>query len=1135
MTKEICFGGRLSSWLCGVLAIAFSVGAAGVLRADGPVISEYLTDNAGGALDEDDDSSDWIELFNPSQSEVNLDGYFLTDEPEVNKMKWRFPAVTMPAGGYLVVRASNKDRRVAGKPLHTNFQLSGDEDLALVAPDGVTIVHGYTSPLTAPGPDRYPQETNVSYGLKAGTQETAYFKIPTPGRLNGAATSPVGPVITQETHPAEPPAPGTEIKVSARIRAEQVETTGNGGAENRISEATLTYKVMYLAEASVPMQDDGLNGDATANDSIFTGTIPSTHGAAAGQMIRWFITTKTTSNTTRRVPQRLLTTSPEYFGTVMADASLLTPLPVFQRFIQTPSLADTESGTFCSIFYNGEFHDHCHIRIRGNTSRNFPKKSHKIDLPPGSRVPLKPASAGMPEAPQVKELNLNTTYTDKSYVRALMAAEMHALSGIASPEIFHIHQRQNGAFYSVALCVENVDDIFLEKHGIDTHGAFYKAVGDAGACDFTTAAAFEKKNRLPEGRADLQSVVTNLGLTGTALETWLFDNVDLPAWVNWHAGSVISQNIDASNKNYYIHRDTLGSREWSVLPWDLDLTFGPDALNTDTMVYNRSSPSSSACASHPLIGARPWTLAAGKFNRMIEAMAKTPRVRQMIARRIRSLNDQFLAANWFSDRMDALAPVLTADVAADHAKWGINSHFSWSGGTAFTLAQSITRIKTLYLANRSTFLTGSTGTNHGSPYSLNFTTGAGSLGVPAVQPSDTGIEFGMVESNPVGGNQDQEFIELRNPNAFDADLSGWTLGGGVKFSFTAGTVLPAGQSLYVTPDRYAFRQRTISPHGGERLFVTGPYEGHLNNLGETLTLKNAAGTVVGTLSTPAAPSDVQRFLAISEINYNPPGAGDDLEFLEFVNLSDSITLDLTGVKITNGITGTDSLGAPVYFMFASGTSLAPGARLLVVRNPAAFQTAWPAIPAARIAGTFPEGTALDNGGEKLKVEDATGSTVMEFIYGDAAPWSMLADGDGYSLVHMDPASGDAHHSEAFNWRPSTAIGGNPGTGDALPPLTNPNGDDDLDGLSNLLESVMGENATLTATAQNGTTVRLSWTRQPGHDGGRILIESSSDLLSWKPASGLTDQTETLTGGVLHYEATDPSPRSPQYYRAHVQR
>lgn len=1101
--------------------------------ANALVISEFLGDNAGGALDEDYDSSDWIELYNGTASAVNLDGYYLTDD-RLNKTKWRFPAVNLASGGYLLVWASNKDRRVPGQPLHTSFSLSDGEELYLIAPDGTTIVHGYSTPLNwTQGDastliDRYPDATNVSYGVQGGATLEHYFKTPTPGGVNGATTAASGPIITQETHTPAQPAPGGEVTVTARIRPQQDELDDGDTSPNFIFSATLTYRVMYGPEASVAMRDDGTGGDALANDDIWTGVIPGTHGATAGQMLRWSISATSDQGNSRRSPQFLLADSSQYHGTVVADTALTTPLPVLHRFIQTPALADSESGTVCSIFFNGEFHDNCRIRIRGNTSRGFPKKSHKIDLPPGRRVPLKLVVPGQPEPPQVAELNINTTYTDKSYARALMAAEMHALSGIPTPEIYHVHQRENGAFYSVALFVENADDIFLKKHGIDDHGAFYKAVGDNGACDFTTAAAFEKKNRHPEGYTDLQNVVTNLGLTGTALETWLFDNVDLPMWVNWHAGSVISQNIDASNKNFYIYRDTLGSREWSVLPWDLDLTFGPNALNTDVMVYNQNSPSTPQCTSHPLIGARPWQLHSGKYNRMIEAMANTPRVRTMIARRLRSLNDQFLATSWFQNRMDTLAPVLAADVIADHTKWGANSHFSWSGGTAYTLAQSITRIKNEHLLNRSAYLT----TTHGGAFSLNFSTGAGSLGVPAAHAANPTINFVTVESNPAGGNQDQEYIELANPNSFDVDLSAWTLEGGVTFTFTGGTVLPSGQSLYVTPDRYAFRQRTVSPRGGERRFVTGPYSGHLNNFGETLTLKNAAGTIISTFTVPPAPSDVQRFLAISEIHYNPPGTADDTEFLEFVNTSATVALDLAGVKITAGLTATDALGAPVYFTFPSGTPLAPGARILVVRDLTAFQTAYPTVAAGQIAGVFPAGTALDNGGEELKIEDATGSTVVQFTYDDVTPWPQLPDGDGHSLVHMNPTAGDVHHGDASNWRSSAAAGGNPGTSDTLPPPANPNADDDGDGLSNFIEHVMGEGAPLTATLQPGGALQLAWSQRPGADNGRIVLQSSADLSAWTDVTDGT-RTESSAGGMLIHTYSIPPAGPRRYYRARV--
>ena len=43
--------------------------------------------------------------------------------------------------------------------------------------------------------------------------------------------------------------------------------------------------------------------------------------------------------------------------------------------------------------------------------------------------------------------------------------------------------------------------------------------------------------------------------------------------------------------------------EWQMLPWDLDLTFGPNALNTDTIVYQADRDF--AAASHVFIGATP--------------------------------------------------------------------------------------------------------------------------------------------------------------------------------------------------------------------------------------------------------------------------------------------------------------------------------------------------------------------------------------------------------------------------------------------------------------------------------------------------------------------------------------------------
>ena len=108
-------------------------------------------------LDEDGASSDWIELYNSSPTTVNLDGWYLTDRA-TDLTHWEFPSTNLGPSHFLVVFASNKNRRVPGAPLHTNFKLSGSgEYLALVMPDGVTKATEF-----APA---FPQQyADISYG-----------------------------------------------------------------------------------------------------------------------------------------------------------------------------------------------------------------------------------------------------------------------------------------------------------------------------------------------------------------------------------------------------------------------------------------------------------------------------------------------------------------------------------------------------------------------------------------------------------------------------------------------------------------------------------------------------------------------------------------------------------------------------------------------------------------------------------------------------------------------------------------------------------------------------------------------------------------------------------------------------------
>ncbi len=123
-----------------------------------PVISEFCASNQNGLKDEDGDRPDWVEIYNPDPTPAILTDWYLTDNAGA-KTKWRFPSTTIPANGYLVVFASDKNRRVPGQPLHTNFALgAGGEYLGLIMPDGQTAVSEYSP--SFPG-----QFADLSYGI----------------------------------------------------------------------------------------------------------------------------------------------------------------------------------------------------------------------------------------------------------------------------------------------------------------------------------------------------------------------------------------------------------------------------------------------------------------------------------------------------------------------------------------------------------------------------------------------------------------------------------------------------------------------------------------------------------------------------------------------------------------------------------------------------------------------------------------------------------------------------------------------------------------------------------------------------------------------------------------------------------
>lgn len=149
-------------FLC--LSIFLSVAGLVTLCSGEVVISEFMAENDSGILDGDGNPSDWVEIYNTSSTDVDLTGWYLTDDGN-DLMQWPFPSVTLQGGDFLLVFASGQEGNDYVDSLgylHTNFKLSMNdadqhESLLLVMPDGETVAHGYWD---------YPEQSeDVSYGL----------------------------------------------------------------------------------------------------------------------------------------------------------------------------------------------------------------------------------------------------------------------------------------------------------------------------------------------------------------------------------------------------------------------------------------------------------------------------------------------------------------------------------------------------------------------------------------------------------------------------------------------------------------------------------------------------------------------------------------------------------------------------------------------------------------------------------------------------------------------------------------------------------------------------------------------------------------------------------------------------------
>src|SRR5207248_1989014 len=121
------------------------------------------------------------------------------------------------------------------------------------------------------------------------TNRLRYFFKPTPGGPNGIGITEVGPIISDVSQSPLRPQTGEDVAIAARL------TTTFGP----VASVLLHYRVMFGAEVTLAMLDDGAHGDSAAGDKIFGAIIPGGR-APPGVMLRYYLTAADTAGRTSR-------------------------------------------------------------------------------------------------------------------------------------------------------------------------------------------------------------------------------------------------------------------------------------------------------------------------------------------------------------------------------------------------------------------------------------------------------------------------------------------------------------------------------------------------------------------------------------------------------------------------------------------------------------------------------------------------------------------------------------------------------------------------------------------------------------------------------------------------------------------
>lgn len=598
------------------------------------------------------------------------------------------------------------------------------------------------------------------------------------------------------------------------------------------------------------------------------------------------------------------------------------------------------------------YYDYVRIDLRGNTSAKFTKKGHGLRFAKAHPLTMRDIVSGE-DIEEIRKTSLISEFADPSYMRQMIAFWLWRKMGNLVPFDFPVRCNLNGEFYQLAFNSERFTDELIEDvYGLDKFGYSYKNVGTLKSGSGTTAGGIEKKTPDDEDesnitvlQSELRSKITaaqdvkgdtsaaksstttdTTGLDNAALTKFVVQKFDLPAWLNYLASAKITQEMDDVWANicaYYDNPDMLqgarGKGTWMPLGYDFNVSFGQyyqgDINSKIGLMSNQDW-----FKSHPFYGGnrvRCWkqsgmTGTCNNGNDGFEAVWQSAKFRRLYLRRLRTLMDQELkepdtpeSEVPFMVKMREMANLMRADAALDLANWPDDSSDNaidvWpSGKRPADMDAGIDEIWNDYVVPRREhlYVTHSiTNTAKVVGYGSNL-----NAGIPEAQSPITTLAPNISISNLTALDAEQaealgvtgqfygtEVVIIQNDNAEAVDMSGWRLAFSVDFTFHAGTVCDANDSIYIVADRRTY----IEAHEAE--LTDQVIVGNATFVGAGPIALYAAD---GTLVYSAIPQTNElKYLRLHSFYGNTLNGGDTGEWFTLTNISDSVTLDLADVTV----------------------------------------------------------------------------------------------------------------------------------------------------------------------------------------------------------------------------------------------